>query len=157
MLLVIGFLHYTTHSMLATNHDGHKPDSHKKRLPTRHTYNKPPPSAKKHRVSSSPDVVVAAVVSQSQTQLLPASPPTTTISNGLSDASVAGLEDIVNRLFVSPSRPPASPLADDAAIAEMTSGGPIHSLNFGNLQQQKNKLAKKTPFKLDFNSVYHFL
>ena len=114
---------------------GHKPDSHKKHVPTRHTYNTPTPSAKKCRVSSSvPDVIVGALVSQSQTQLPPASPPNTTISNGSSAASVAGLEVIVNRLFVSPSRPIASPLADDVAISEMTSGDPIRGLHFGSLQ-----------------------
>jgi hypothetical protein len=134
-----------------------KNGSHKKHLPTCHTYNKDTPSVKKHRVPTSQDVVVGGLVSHSQ----PTSPPNTIISNGSSDASVVSLEAIINCLFISPSRHTRSPLADDAAVVEMASGGPMHSLNFGKsdlLQKQKNRLAKKVSlFKLNSNLVYPFL
>jgi hypothetical protein len=84
----------------------------------------------------------------------------TTVLNGLSDASVAGLETVVNRLFVSPSRPIGFPLAVDAAVVEMTTGGPLRSLNFGKselLEKQRQKTTKFFPFKLHNNSVYPFL
>jgi hypothetical protein len=140
---------------------GIKPDSHKKRPPTRHTYNEDTPSAKKRRVRTAPDVVgVLVTQTQSPSQTLAITPPNTSISNGSSDDNVAGLGDIVNRLFVSPPRTTGSPIADAAAVAEMVSGGPIRSLNFGKpalLQKQKKKLAKQVPFKLDSNSVFPFL
>jgi hypothetical protein len=84
----------------------------------------------------------------------------TTVSNGSSNASVAGLETVVDRLFVSPSCPIGTPLADDAAMVEMATGGPLCSLNFGKtnlLQKQKQNTKKFVPFKLDNNLVYPFL
>jgi hypothetical protein len=70
------------------------------------------------------------------------------------------LEAIVNHLFISPSRPKGSPLADDAAVAGMASGGLLQSLNFGKselLQKQKKKTTKFVPFKLDNSLVYPVL
>jgi hypothetical protein len=140
---------------------GHIPDSHKKRTPTRHIYNNTTPSSKKHRLSSSVDDIVGAPVTQSQSHNnSPKNSQNTTVSNGSSDASVTGLETVVNRLSVSPSQPIGLPLADDAAVAEMATGGPLRSLNFGKtnlLQKQKRNTKKFVPFKLDNNSVYPFL
>jgi hypothetical protein len=100
-------------------------------------------------------------VTQSQSHYnSPKNSQNTTVSNGSSNASVAGLEVVVNHLFVSPSCPIGSPLADDAAVAEIALGGPLRSLNFGNanlLQKRKQHTKKFVPFKLDDNSVYPFL
>ena len=121
---------------------GHKPNSHKKRAPTRHKYKQTLPSEKKRRVSNSSDPLVGQVVTQTQPDSF--SPPSS-ISASVSTrstVSVPSLTAVVNRLFTSPTRTVGSPLADDAAIAEMASSGPLRSLNFGKselLQKHKKK------------------
>jgi hypothetical protein len=78
----------------------------------------------KRRLSSNVDDVVGAPVTLSQSHYnLPKNSQNMTVSNGSSDASVTGLETVVNCLFVSPLRPIGSPLADDADVAEIASGG----------------------------------
>jgi hypothetical protein len=139
---------------------GHKPDSHKKRTPTRHKYNTTTPLDKKRRISTSPDGLVRQVVTQTQDG--PTSPHSS-ISNSIStrsSISARSLTAVVNCLFTLPPRTQGSPIADNVAIAEMASGGPLRHLSFGNaniLQKHKKKEKRLAAFKLDGISVYPWL
>jgi hypothetical protein len=138
---------------------GNKPNSHKKRAATRHNYKHTLPSEKKRKVTNSTDPLVGQVVTQ--TQCSPPSSVSASLSTRSSSVSVPSLTAVVSRLFAtSPTRTVGSPLADDAAIAEMASGGPLRSLNFGKselLHKHKKKEKRFVPFKLDGISVYPWL